>query len=349
MNDRDYGFCPRCGALMRDGVCKSCGYSVRMEAGWQQPSMGAPGANWQQPSAGQPGTNWQQPSLQPKGRKKKRSNAAAWICGGIAVLFIGVIAISMVFSIRGIYEKVQKENPPGYGYGYDDGYFGYGNPYEDDTYGNYDDSYEDYEPSEKDDYYKEITDATSLDLDYQVVWESVSMRPDDSDNSCTYDCVYPVLVGEEDQEKFDAMSQTIEDLVSKYKDSYRDHVSGVSSYGYVTYMDEEKISVAIRHSFYEKKTTTPRVEAITLRVATGEVISHEEMAEVTEELVWQFRSRNSYQNGTVEFVDELSDEELMEYLKNETDSVMFYTPVGLEIGFNYEGGWVTVTLKTDTL
>ena len=81
----------------------------------------------------------------------------------------------------------------------------------------------------------------------------------------------------------------------------------------------------------------------------GEVISHEEMAHVDEELAWQFRSRNSHQNGTVEFVDELSDEKLMEYLKDEEDSVMFYTPVGLEVGFNYDGGWVTVTLKTGTL
>ena len=64
---------------------------------------------------------------------------------------------------------------------------------------------------------------------------------------------------------------------------------------------------------------------------------------------WQFRARNTSQNGTVEFVDNLSDEELAEYLKDEENSVMFYTPVGLEIGFNYDGGWVTVTLKTDTL
>ena len=166
MSDRDYGFCPRCGALMRDGVCKSCGYSARMETGWQQPPMGAAGVNWQQPPAGQSGANWQQPSWQQTAKRKKKSNAAAWVCGGIGILFVLAIILSLIFSIRGIYEKVQKENPPGYGYGYDDGYFGYGNPYADDSYDSYDDSYEDYEPSEKDDYYKEITDATSLDLSH---------------------------------------------------------------------------------------------------------------------------------------------------------------------------------------
>ena len=114
-------------------------------------------------------------------------------------------------------------------------------------------------------------------------------------------------------------------------------------------MDEEKISVVVKHSFYEKKSTIPRVEAITLNVSTGEVISHKDLAEIDDELVWQFRSRNTRQNSTVEFVDDLSDEELAEYLKDEENSVMFYTPVGLEICFNYDGGWVTVTLKTDTL
>ena len=26
-DSRDYGFCPRCGALMQNGVCRSCGYT----------------------------------------------------------------------------------------------------------------------------------------------------------------------------------------------------------------------------------------------------------------------------------------------------------------------------------
>ena len=158
-----------------------------------------------------------------------------------------------------------------------------------------------------------------------------------------------IVIAAKTSEGLRVMNQKIRDMVCKYKDAYRDYASGISSSGYVTYMDEEKISVVVRHSFYEKKTTIPRVEAITFRVDNGEVISHEEMAHVDEELAWQFRSRNSHQNGTVEFVDELSDEKLMEYLKDEEDSVMFYTPVGLEVGFNYDGGWVTVTLKTGTL
>ena len=354
MNERDgYGFCPRCGALMQEGVCRSCGYAA---GNGQQGAYGNQnGAGWQGSYGGQPGMpqgsfggrngNWQQ---KPEKKKKAGGRAVAVICAAVGILFLVGIVVFMVISIRKVVDEVERGGFPGYGYGSDDGYFGYGEPYTD-SGDSYDDSYDSYEPSEKDDYYVEITDATSLDLSYQVIWGSLSLRPDDEENDCTYDCIYPVLTGEGEEEKFSAMNQVLEDLVCRYKGDYQDYESGISSYGYVTCMDEEKISVVVKHSFYEKRTTTPRVEAITLRMDTGEVITHEEMAEVDEELAWQFRSRNSHQNGTVEFVDGLTDEELMEYLSNEEDSVMFYTPVGLEVGFNYDGGWVTVTLKTNTL
>lgn len=351
----EYGFCPRCGAVMQDGVCRSCGYSTRWDADWQGQAAWQAETGWQDPVTGQTGAGGQRPSQRPAKNQKRsgRSRVLAITCAGIGILFLVGIIVFMVFSIRKVFDEVQKSRIPGYGYDSGDGYFGYGNPYDDsysDYYGDYDDSGS-YKPDEKDDYYEEITDFISQDLDYKIIWESVSMRPADSDDDCTYDSVYPVLRDAEGKVdgKFSSMNQKIQEMVCRYKDEYSNYDSGISSSGYVTYMDEEKISVVVRHSFYEKKTTIPRIDAITLRVDTGEVISYEEMANVNEELVWQFRSRNSHQNGTVEFVDELSDEELMEYLKNAEDSVMFYTPVGLEIGFNYDGGWVTVTLKTDTL
>lgn len=86
----------------------------------------------------------------------------------------------------------------------------------------------------------------------------------------------------------------------------------------------------MRHSFYEEKTTVSRVEAVTLRVDTGEVISHEEMVHADEASAWQFCSRSSHQNGTVEFVDDLSryslgekehsGKELFSYIKNVLNS-----------------------------
>ena len=51
----------------------------------------------------------------------------------------------------------------------------------------------------------------------------------------------------------------------------------------------------------------------------------------------------------MEYVQKLTAEELLEILKNPKRAVFFYTPVGLEVGFNYETGWVTVTIKEQAL
>ena len=144
------------------------------------------------------------------------------------------------------------------------------------------------------------------------------------------------------------MNAGIRDLACKYRDSYQDYYGGVSSYSYVTYMDEDTLSVVVQHSLYDQGTTIPEVRAITFRMDTGEVMPPEEMTTVDEELVRQFRARDSYQNGSVDFVENASDEELLQCLSDPDTRVMFYTPVGLEIGFNYDGGWVTVTIK-DTI
>ena len=45
----------------------------------------------------------------------------------------------------------------------------------------------------------------------------------------------------------------------------------------------------------------------------------------------------------------LSDEELQEYLSGRNSGIIFYTPIGMEIGFNYSMdnsyGWITATVK----
>lgn len=45
----------------------------------------------------------------------------------------------------------------------------------------------------------------------------------------------------------------------------------------------------------------------------------------------------------------MTDEQLQDFLSDSDTNIIFYTPVGLEIGFNYttssSSGWVTVTIK----
>lgn len=321
MSERDeYGFCPKCGAVTQNGVCQSCGYGKRMQ------------------DAADNRRAQKQTNVPRKKRRSTGEKVVIGLCIGIGIL---VLLCFLSFFILMVRTASREPEPlPGYG-GYNDGYFGYGDPYTYDDYGY-------YIPDADDEYYQEITDATELGLSYGVTWKSVSMRPDDPDNSCTYDCVYPVLTGE-DTVKLERMNDRIEQMVCSYQDTYETYEDGVSSDAYVTFMDEEKVSVVVKHELNTNGQWLPRIDALTFRMDTGELISHGEMQEVDDELVRQFRARDSRQNGTVEFVEQLSDEELKAYLADEEKSVMFYTPVGLEIGFNYDGGWVTVTLKHNSL
>lgn len=311
MNERDeYEFCPKCGALTQNGVCQSCGYGSTKQSG------------------------------KPPHRKRSLGEK---IVIGICIAVGVMVLLSFLGFFLLIFRTVSEVNVlPDYG-SFGDGYYDHGNPYDNGQAGS-----GGYIPNEDDEYYQEITDATELGLAYGINWQSVCVRPDDPDDLCTYDCVYPVLTGE-DTDKLSRINEEIERMAFRYQDQMQEYPDGVSSSGYVTYMDEEKISVVFRHDLSGEEHWTSMLEAVTYRMDTGEKVPHSQMQEVDDELVRQFRARDSRQNGTVEFVENMSDEELKGYLVDEKESVMFYTPVGLEIGFNYDGGWVTVTLKDSKL
>ena len=210
-----------------------------------------------------------------------------------------------------------------------------------------------YIPSADDEYYVTLANAVRDDLSYRVEWEEYDLR--DEETGATASGRYPQLSGG-NIPQLDQLNELIRSEATYFSSLYEYYrgwqgesvVYHAESIGYVTYMDEDTLSVVVQHSLYDQGTTIPEVRAITFRMDTGEVMPPEEMTTVDEELVRQFRARDSYQNGSVDFVENASDEELLQCLSDPDTRVMFYTPVGLEIGFNYDGGWVTVTIK-DTI
>ena len=354
-DSRDYGFCPRCGALMQNGVCRSCGYTDPSVSGGSSggAANGAYGReSGQQPS--QPRQPYAQsgpymqggpypqgtPYVQAVERKKSHKGLIITlsVIGAVLLLTGLILAIVFFFSALG---RIPEAADSGYNGGYHDYY---------DDYGDYDSGY--YEPSEDDPYYREITDSTRTDLSYGISWIVDSITPDDTEDYCTYYSTYPVL--EDDERDYSAVNSRIEAAALEYKESYKDYPGGCSSLGYVTYMDETRISIVFQHSLYEDNGTRPRISALTFDLETGEEMKPEQMTEISEELVMRFRAQNTVQNGAVEFVDNASDEELLALLSDPDAAVYFYSPVGLEAGFNYESdeygsGWVSVTLKDQAL
>ena len=318
--NRDFGFCPRCGALMQNGVCQSCGYGKR---------LGQPAASEGVPVPGNPNVRM---TKQPK----KSNKLVIGLCIGAGVLlFTGLIAAIMFYfmSIVKSGREIVNHMP-------EDSYYG----------GDYYDDYDYYEPSAEDPYYKDIVDATSSDLSYRICWASTSLDPDKYEEEWSYYATYPVLEASEGEEgNFDSINEAVREAALRYYDTFRDYAGGASTYGYVTYMDEDKISVVFKHNRYESDGYVPEIAALCFDVKTGRQIDIEEMVEVNQELAIRFRSQDKTQNGGIDFVQDLSDEELLSYLQDPEKMVAFYTPVGLEVGINYETGWVTVTLKEKAL
>lgn len=397
-----YDFCPKCGALTRDGVCTSCGYGMEdksQPAGQPQSAYEAqsgqqsanqqstwPGSTYQ-PASGQPGGQnnyYNQPYGQPpyygdqKPKKKKMSGGAiaAIIIGAVAVVI--TCAVLLFFGLRSFYSSIFNEmggleefyfgddfhydfdydDDNGYDYNYDDDYSDDLDPFfdwdEEDQEKDYDEEGSYYVPSADDEYYEEIVNAERNDLSYTVEWQEYEL---DSDQAyAAAEGNYPLLQG--DIPNLDTLNKEIEQRALAYRDMCRAYASeydvqeaAFESYseGYITYMDEEVISIVFQNSFYMNGYIGAlELDAINIDVKEGRVLGNNELIDYNEALGRRFREQSNYQNGTIDLIEEINDSEISGRLSG-PKGVAFYTPVGLEIGFSYTSdygdGWVTATIK----
>lgn len=213
---------------------------------------------------------------------------------------------------------------------------------------------ETYVPSADDDYYVTLANAVRDDLSYSIEWEEYDLTDDET--GATAVGRYPQLVGGNipQMEELNELIETEATYFSTLYDYYRSWqgenvVYNVESTGYVTYMDEEKISIVLEESYVMDGQSSISLYSINIDLISGEVLNNGSMIEYSQQLVDEFRSQNDYQNGQVDAVENMDDEQLQDFLSDENTNIVFYTPVGLEIGFNYttsdSTGWVTATIK----
>jgi len=329
----EYGFCPKCGAVMQNGVCQSCGYGKRLS----MPGSGNSTAS---------GMPYQ------SAPRKKGMSVSVKIAIVLGIILAILLAVFAGLTIRAVIEDKDSSSKLHIdGDSFDDF-----DSYEDDGYGEWDDDYDydydssfdEYVPSPDDAYYKEFADSTVQGLSYEIEWRYLSLYPDADDRSEYYSLACPAVRGGE-EELMNRVNEHIQDVVCKYEAVYTDYEYGVTSTCYVTYMGEDKLSLAVKNELGTESEMRYEIDAVTIDMTTGEVIPYGDMVQADEELVKRFRSQDSVQNGTVEFVDGLTDEELLDYISDDEKRIVFLSPVGTELGFNYDGGWVTVTLKDQAL
>ena len=211
-----------------------------------------------------------------------------------------------------------------------------------------------YIPSADDEYYVTLANAVRDDLSYRVEWEEYDLR--DEETGATASGRYPQLSGG-NIPQMDQLNELIRSEATYFSNLYEYYrgwqgenvVYRAESIGYVTYMDEERISIVLEESYEMDGQSRISLYSINVDLLSGEVMDNGGLIEYGPQLAERFRDQSSRQNGYVEAVENMNDEQLLDFLSDENTNIVFYTPVGLEIGFNYttndSTGWVTATIK----
>lgn len=221
-----------------------------------------------------------------------------------------------------------------------------------DEYDSYDD-YEDYEeyygqeyiPSPEDEYYVQLADFIREDLSYSVEKENYTFFDEDRE---IYILVQYVVVDGEKLFLKDKINEHLKSGAMYYaKEFGTSDVMNLtlSATSYVTYMDEDILSVVVDERYSWDGDTVADLYCMNIDLKTGELLYNTDIIEPSKKLAKAFLEMSEYQNGYIEYLDELSVEQVSDLLADENRLILFYTPVGLEIGLNYEDGWVTATLK----
>ncbi len=387
-NNVKYDFCPKCGALVRDGICTSCGfgdetktnintntheesnsceetnpYTEQNENPYVKTGNSAeqnmnPYANTNpygmsgvkgEYQNNIPYFNGAIPQDVPAKKKNGKVGIIVGVCIGIFVLLIVLLGVALNRLVVNIQEASSK-------YGDDFMEEFTWDEYEDDAY---DDIYDDiieradgddgdyYDDSESGEYY-EFEDMIRYDLDYYVEFESEEFSY--GDNAYIY-CAYPVLSG--DIPNIDLLNEAIYYEYLYFEDYFNNNVKdymsegeyyNIFSFGYVTYMDEEKISIVFSEEVEVYDSSAVALYCINIDVKNGVVMDNTQMLNIDDAFISDFREREAKQNQS-DVLEYYSDVELAEMLMDEGDLVIFYTPMGIEVGINHDFGWCTVTYK----
>ncbi|MGN0376780.1 MAG: hypothetical protein ACI4ED_04020 [Suilimivivens sp.] len=290
------------------------------------------------------------------------------IFGSIAAVIILWIAfVASVFQLVDFMDKIEKNSSDDYEWSYD-----YEKPDSDRDYDDY--GYDDYGYDEYNDYendrskerdffsdgnevseeYYDFEDDIKENLTYHAAIESYDRNDFVSENggraSLHFD--YPVISGE--IPNVDGINQTIHAEIDSIEEHITSSMEFLSEgdnyeyigYGYVTYMSEEILSVAyVEYGYLNDSFLESYVVSLNFDMQTGMVLSNTQLVDINDSFSVDFRERCEKQNGEIYELSYMSDQEITAYLTGNDSLIIFYTPLGMEIGFNYYAGWVTVTYK----
>ena len=402
-----FDFCPKCGAVSKDGVCQSCGTQTQEAAGYPpytNPAANAAGAGYPpsqaqggaaysshprrtQNGAGYPqfyqpqngigqapyGMGYQPPMYQacaavPPAKPKK--NKAAVV---IYFICVAIVAVSLVFVIlaavsdiadkkdedrdsqkssRTEQEKIQdadngSEGEEGEKPG---GSFSYHHHTEDVTEQNWNEAGQDSSLP----YYSGPYNALRDDLSYELAFREETYRSDDVEVLLVVE--YPQITSG-DVPNCDYINQALHydydyfhNLFTKDFKPFmnQDSLFQIEVDSHVTYMDESILSVVfverVRVNLDNDPFSMVNYFCMNFDLETGVLLEGTELFWLDEKFAADFRRREAWENGEGALTN-YSDEEILEMLKDPAYLVVFYTPMGMEVGLNLGNRVVYVTYE----
>ena len=201
-------------------------------------------------------------------------------------------------------------------------------------------------------YYSGPYNALKTDLSYTVSFSRVSYTSDDINMLMTVE--FPQIssdsMGNTDRIN-SCLSYEYEYFLDFYKEYVEQYMDEDSIYyfdvdSFVTYMDEDILSVVFYETIYLEADGDSYQDinfyCVNLDLTNNTMLSNTDILDLNENFAIDFRKREIEENGD-EALTTYSDQEILEMLQDESSLVIFYTPMGLEVGLNLDQRIVYVT------
>ena len=272
-----------------------------------------------------------------------------------AVIILWVAFVASVFQLIDFVDEMEEDSADEYEWSFD---YDDKNDFDDKDWGDwYDDEDEDQSSGGgnigEGEYYEFENDIRE-DLFYQVEIQSYEKGDFTSEKGGKANVSFEYARVSGDVPNLDGINQALYEEVSKVEkhiDSSLEYLSENDNYEYtgtcyVTYMSEDIFSVAyVEYGYLNDQFLQSYVISLNFDMQTGMVLGNTNLINVNDQFSVDFRDRCEKQNGEISGLSILSDQEITEYLSDKDSLIIFYTPLGMEIGFNYYDGWATVTYR----
>lgn len=200
-------------------------------------------------------------------------------------------------------------------------------------------------------YYEQICDSITTNVGYTVSRDYYAYSSKESNTQIHVSCVS--LKG--DVANIEALNKAIYDktmfLAKVYLENYKEYSSteGIDILvdSYVTYNDESTISIVLDEYYRIEEDVNIDLFCINADLDTGMILNNAKILRFDERFAREFKEKSTRQNGDSTALDDMSEYDILYLLEDEYNNIIFYTPMGMELGINYvmngASGWITVT------